>query len=119
MSQEGPQSAYVNPSGHVHETLTLYKAKSIRTVGASSTEYSWFPGYVKSFQDRYPIFPLKFTFTVTHHFIVIRYAWTISVCAHCDHHMGWRFTAVNRKLRPRKFWGISRLVVLETLSFNP
>lgn len=80
MSQEGPQSAYVNPSGHVHETLTLYTVKGIRTVGASSTEYSWFPGY----------------------------AWTISVCAHCDHHMGWRFTAVNRKLRPRKFWGISR-----------
>ena len=44
MSQEGPQSAYVNPSGHVHETLTLYTVKGIRTVGASSTEYSWFPG---------------------------------------------------------------------------
>ena len=44
MSQEGPQSAYVNPGGHVHETLTLTKAKSLTLVGSSSTEFSWFPG---------------------------------------------------------------------------
>lgn len=44
MSQEGPQSAYVNPGGYVHETMTLYKAKCLRLVGESSTEYSWFPG---------------------------------------------------------------------------
>ena len=74
-----------------------------------------------SFQNCFQNFPQKsqcfvkiINVIITHH---IRYAWTISVCAHCDHHMGWRFTAVNRKLRPRKFWGISRLVFV-TLS-NP
>ena len=40
MSKEGPQGAFVNPNGHVHETLTLYKAKSLRLVGQPSTEYS-------------------------------------------------------------------------------
>ena len=44
MSSEGPQGAYVNPGGYVHETLTLYKAKNLSLIGEPSTEYSWFPG---------------------------------------------------------------------------
>ena len=39
MSKEGPQGAFVNPGGHVHETLTLYRAKNLRLVGRPSTEY--------------------------------------------------------------------------------
>ena len=27
MSSEGPQGAFVNPGGHLHETLTVYKVK--------------------------------------------------------------------------------------------
>ena len=27
MSSEGPQAAFVNPGGHLHETLTVYKVK--------------------------------------------------------------------------------------------
>lgn len=46
MSSEGPQGAYVNPGGYVHETLTLYKTKNLNLVGESSTQYSWFPGYL-------------------------------------------------------------------------
>ena len=45
MSKEGPQGAFVNPGGHVHETLTLHKAKNLRLIGDPSTQYSWFPGY--------------------------------------------------------------------------
>ena len=44
MSCEGPQSAYVNPGGVVHETLTLDRAQNLTLVGRPSTEYSWFPG---------------------------------------------------------------------------
>jgi len=80
MSKEGPQGAFVNPNGHVHETLTLYKAKNLRLVGQPSTEYSWFPGY----------------------------AWTITECLGCSNHIGWKFTATNQKLRPEKFYGFSR-----------
>jgi len=80
MSREGPQGAFVNPGGHVHETLTLYKAKNLRLVGRPSTEYSWFPGY----------------------------AWTITECLGCWSHIGWKFTATNPKLRPEKFYGFSR-----------
>jgi len=80
MSKEGPQGAFVNPNGHVHETLTLYKAKNLRLVGQPSTEYSWFPGY----------------------------AWTITECLGCWNHIGWKFTATNTKLKPEKFYGFSR-----------
>jgi len=80
MSKEGPQGAFVNPNGHVHETLTLYKAKNLRLVGEPSTEYSWFPGY----------------------------AWTITECLGCWNHIGWKFTSTNSKLKPEKFYGFSR-----------
>ena len=42
MSREGPQGAFVNPGGHVHETLTLYRAKNLRLVGRPSTEYRYY-----------------------------------------------------------------------------
>jgi len=80
MSKEGPQGAFVNPNGHVHETLTLYKAKNLRLIGQPSTVYSWFPGY----------------------------AWTITECLGCSSHIGWKFTSTNSKLRPQKFYGITR-----------
>ena len=44
MSVEGPLAAYVNPGGHVHETITIYKAKGLSLIGRPSTEHSWFPG---------------------------------------------------------------------------
>lgn len=36
----------------------------------------------------------------------VRYAWTISICAACETQLGWLFTATNRNLKPRSFWGI-------------
>ena len=80
MSKEGPQGAFVNPHGHLHETLTLYKAKNLRLVGRPSSEYSWFPGY----------------------------AWTITECLGCWSHVGWKFTATSSRLTPAKFYGFSR-----------
>ncbi|XP_054276612.1 protein cereblon [Macrosteles quadrilineatus] len=84
MSTEGPQSTFVNPNGYLHETITLYKVKSIYAVGLPSTEFSWFPGY----------------------------AWTIAKCNHCNHHLGWMFTATKSNLKPLKFWGICRQAIL-------
>jgi len=80
MSSEGPQGAFVNPGGHLHETLTVYKAKNLKLVGEPSTEYSWFPGY----------------------------AWTIVECSRCYNHIGWKFTAAKSGLKPLKFYGFSR-----------
>ncbi|XP_070192789.1 protein cereblon-like isoform X2 [Littorina saxatilis] len=88
MSSEGPLGAYVNPGGHVHETLTLYKANNLRLVGYSSTEHSWFPGY----------------------------AWTIAQCHGCASHMGWKFTAAKKKLTPQKFWGLCRSSLIPSFS---
>lgn len=45
MSSEGPLGAYVNPSGCVHEIMTLYKATGLALQGSAVKEYSWFPGY--------------------------------------------------------------------------
>ncbi|MED6145484.1 hypothetical protein PIB30_025791 [Stylosanthes scabra] len=78
MSSEGPLGAYVNPSGFVHEIMTLHKANGLDLVGRPATEYSWFPGY----------------------------AWTIARCASCRTQMGWLFTATDKNLKPRSFWGI-------------
>ncbi|KAG2691899.1 hypothetical protein I3843_08G026900 [Carya illinoinensis] len=78
MSSEGPLGAYVNPEGFVHEIMTLYKANGLAPRGRPQIEYSWFPGY----------------------------AWTITNCATCEIQMGWLFTATNKKLKPRSFWGI-------------
>lgn len=81
MSKEGPQSAYCNPAGVIHETVTLYKAQGlVLSREAPCTEYSWFPGY----------------------------AWTIASCRSCGIHMGWQFTAVHSDLRPETFWGLTR-----------
>ena len=44
MSVEGPMSAYVNPGGYVHETLTVVHARGLRLIGNPSEEHSWFPG---------------------------------------------------------------------------
>lgn len=78
MSSEGPLGAYVNPQGYVHEIITLYEANSLLLSGGPVKEYSWFPGY----------------------------AWTIADCGTCESQMGWLFTATNKKLKPRSFWGI-------------
>uniref|UniRef100_T1JIH3 Protein cereblon n=1 Tax=Strigamia maritima TaxID=126957 RepID=T1JIH3_STRMM len=80
MSIEGPQSIYVNPGGYVHETLTVHKVRSVRVQGESSTEYSWFPGF----------------------------AWSIVHCRSCGNHLGWKFTATDKNLKPDKFWGLCR-----------
>nr|CAD7449308.1 unnamed protein product [Timema bartmani] len=81
MSLEGPQGTYVNPGGYVHETITLHKAKGVRVLNqAPSTEYTWFPGY----------------------------GWTIAECRTCRKHMGWKFTAMEKHLKPDKFLGLCR-----------
>nr|GLL38052.1 protein cereblon [Ipomoea trifida] len=78
MSGEGPLGAYVNPHGFVHEIMTLLKANGLAVIGNPEKEYSWFPGY----------------------------AWSIAECVTCGVQMGWLFTATNKKLKPRSFWGI-------------
>ena len=81
MSVQGPQGTYVNPTGYLHETITVYKAESLVLHGRPSTEYSWFPGY----------------------------AWSICYCARCEEHIGWKFTTTTDKsLKPEFFWGLTR-----------
>ena len=44
MSKEGPQGNYVNPFGHVHETLTVHRVDGVTTTTPPSNDFSWFPG---------------------------------------------------------------------------
>ena len=87
MSEDGPQAAFVNLGGHLHETLTLYQARNLKLVGTPSTEYSWFPGY----------------------------AWTILECRTCHNHIGWKFTAAKNSLKPVKFFGFSGKSIIPTI----
>ncbi|KAK3860489.1 hypothetical protein Pcinc_029018 [Petrolisthes cinctipes] len=90
MSVEGPQGTFVNPGGYVHEMMTLSKATSLSYYGRPSTEHSWFPGY----------------------------AWTIATCSDCHSHIGWKFTATKRKLKPQKFYGVTRKAVRAKLVWD-
>ncbi|XP_068637924.1 uncharacterized protein [Aristolochia californica] len=80
MSRDGPLSAYANPHGYVHEVMTLNNATGLALMGSPQREHSWFPGY----------------------------AWTIAYCATCGAgtNMGWFFSAMDKNLRPKAFWGI-------------
>lgn len=81
MSKEGPHGMYCNAAGIIHDTVTLYHAQGLQlSHDPPSIECTWFPGY----------------------------AWTIASCNNCDIHMGWKFTAVERHLKPKAFWGLTR-----------
>ncbi|KAM3958326.1 protein cereblon isoform 1-T1 [Aphomia sociella] len=80
MSSEGVHSNYTNLGGFMHDIVTVSRAAHTLLSGSASAEYSWFPGY----------------------------AWTIACCAGCMAHVGWRFDALKRNLRPQRFYGLCR-----------
>lgn len=93
LAQEGSFQTYVNPSGVLHDIVTVSQVlpNSVTLVGPASEEYSWFPGY----------------------------SWTIANCSNCSHHLGWLFNAVKENLRPVRFWGIRRQAVVPGLINSP
>ncbi|KFB42716.1 AGAP005299-PA-like protein [Anopheles sinensis] len=93
MSKQGVQTSYCNPSGYVHDTLTVHKTKedSTLTVGAPSAEYSWFPGY----------------------------SWQIIVCINCRQHLGWKFVATKKNFLPKSFYGLSGTSITVKLHGDP
>ncbi|XP_014241900.1 protein cereblon isoform X2 [Cimex lectularius] len=80
MSTEGTQSTYVNPEGFLHDILTFLHAQNVALTSLPSSQFSWFPGY----------------------------AWSIAVCSSCHRHIGWQFTSLSPRLKPKKFWGLTR-----------
>ncbi|KAM7258239.1 hypothetical protein ACFE04_013980 [Oxalis oulophora] len=101
MSNDGPLGAYVNPGGFVFEIMTLHQANGLALIGTPVREYSWFPGYKLQFSASFP-----FSDAALVQYLLIRYAWTIATCTTCEIQMGWLFSATNKKLKPRSFWGI-------------
>ena len=49
-------------------------------------------------------------------FYIVRYAWTIAECQQCHCHMGWLFTATDKKLKPSRFWALCRSAIQTRLS---
>ncbi|CAH0663825.1 unnamed protein product [Chilo suppressalis] len=80
MSSDGLHSNYTNLGGFVHDVVTVSRAHNISLEGGASHEYSWFPGYT----------------------------WSIALCRLCAAHVGWRFDAMKRRLRPQQFYGLCR-----------
>lgn len=60
-----------NPHGREFEVVTVTNLTNYKTHGGRVAEHSWFPGY----------------------------SWQIIVCAHCGHHIGWRFD----RLEPSRY----------------
>lgn len=81
MAKGNVNANYCNPAGYIHETLTVHKTSedAERLVDRPSTEFSWFPGY----------------------------AWQIAVCKQCSSHIGWKFSALSKHLKPKSFFGLS------------
>lgn len=81
MSKGNLAGNYCNPAGYIHETISFYKVieNSTQMVDRPSTDFSWFPGY----------------------------AWQIALCSKCSTHVGWKFIAVSKNLKPRMFFGLS------------
>jgi cereblon len=83
MTSEGIGGAFVNSAGFVHDMITLSQVAGALLTSEPDTAHSWFPGW----------------------------AWTIAHCR-CGQHLGWKFSATQRALKPRVFWGLRRDVLL-------
>ncbi len=59
------EHAYLNPAGIVYRFACYADAPGAHALGASSREWSWFPGH----------------------------AWRVAICGGCAVHVGWRFQA--------------------------
>lgn len=81
MAKGNVNANYCNPAGYIHETLTVYKTldDAAKIIDRPSTDFSWFPGY----------------------------AWQIAICKVCSSHIGWKFIALTKNLRPKTFFGLS------------
>jgi len=44
-----------------------------------------------------------------------RYAWTVAGCRYCHKHLGWKFTATEKLMKPQRFWGVCRRSVTTRL----
>jgi hypothetical protein len=89
----GVCSAYVNPHGVVHQTLTVSHVNKnvvIEPGRQPTLADTWFPGY----------------------------AWNISYCGNCLAHLGWRFTLVVRSEgvegQMNEFWGMAGTALVES-----
>ena len=65
----GHTHTFANPEGIVFEIACYGDARGCAYIGAASSEFTWFPGYV----------------------------WRIAVCGYCQVHLGWRFTAADSR----------------------
>ena len=110
MSKEGPQGVYVNPFGHVHETITVHRVDGLSVTTPPSTEFSWFPGYFTVV--------LFISNSIYQLFLFFSYAWSIVECSYCHNHMGWLFTANDRHLQPASFFGLCRRSLKPRLKVN-
>lgn len=59
---------FANPSGIVYEIACFQSARGCGFIGSPSTEFAWFAGY----------------------------SWRITICADCQIHLGWSFSAANK-----------------------
>jgi len=69
---------FVNPAGFECHFYTFASCPGAMATGTPTQEYSWFDGY----------------------------GWQLAFCRTCGLHLGWRYAAADRQVRPAEFWGI-------------
>lgn len=98
----------MNPNGYVHEMITTVAASGVSTASRKpTTENSWFPGYDSTFCYS----DCEYSYNVA----FLSYGWQILNCSRCSAHIGWKFTTQDHKLKPKKFWGITRKAIAPTI----
>lgn len=76
---QGAEShSFVNPAGVLCNFTTFSDCENVMVHKALYLEHSWFPGY----------------------------GWRFVLCAKCHQHLGWKYDAVQKGVRPRSFFGI-------------
>jgi cereblon len=80
-----PYHSFTNPHGFSFNILTVIYCEMIELVSAEYSEHTWFPDY----------------------------SWAIIACSHCGEHIGWRFSALEKK--PHIFYALIRdkLIIME------
>jgi len=60
---------FQNPQGSIFNVVSVEKAHNVQEVGNDFSESSWFSGY----------------------------SWTITICSHCQRHLGWTFKKLSNQ----------------------
>ncbi len=79
------QHSFLNPVGVQCNFLTFSDCQNVYVHEELFLDHSWFPGY----------------------------GWRFLICGACAQHLGWKYDAVRKRVRPTSFFGVLKQAVEE------